>query len=115
MSLAPNDSLDIQTLQSRYRCGAWSAQGVQDEVLRRIEAYADPAVWIDRLTREEIMTQVKEAEGRRESGVPQPLLGVPFAVKDNIDVAGRVTTAACPDFAYRAARSATVVEKLFAA
>ncbi|MDB5357932.1 MAG: allophanate hydrolase [Phycisphaerales bacterium] len=115
MSLAPNDSLDIQTLLSRYRSGAWSPTAVLGEVLRRIEAHADPAVWIDRLTREEVMTQVNEAESRRESGVPQPLLGVPFAVKDNIDVAGRVTTAACPDFAYRAMRSATVVEKLCAA
>ena len=44
-----------------------------------------------------------------------PLYGVPFAVKDNIDVAGLPTTAACPAFSYVPARSATVVEKLEAA
>ena len=42
----------------------------------------------------------------------KPLFGVPFAVKDNIDVAGLPTTAACPAFAYRPERSAFVVEKL---
>ncbi|MDB5305169.1 MAG: allophanate hydrolase [Phycisphaerales bacterium] len=115
MSPAPTDSLDIQTLLSRYRSGAWTPQAVLDEVLRRIEAHADPAVWIDRLTRDEIMSQLKESQSRKDAGVAQPLMGVPFAVKDNIDVGGRVTTAACPDFAYRAARSATVVEKLCAA
>jgi allophanate hydrolase len=115
MSLAPIDSLDLQTLSARYRSGAWSPQMVLDEVLRRIEAYGDAAVWTDRLSRDEVMGQLKEATARRDAGVAQPLLGVPFAVKDNIDVAGRVTTAACPDYAYRATRSATVVEKLCAA
>ena len=44
-----------------------------------------------------------------------PLWGVPFAVKDNIDVAGLSTTAACPEFAYTPSTSATVVERLVAA
>jgi allophanate hydrolase len=44
-----------------------------------------------------------------------PLFGVPFAVKDNIDVAGLPTTAACPAFSYVPERSATAVEKLEAA
>ncbi len=41
-----------------------------------------------------------------------PLFGLPFAVKDNIDVAGLPTTAGCPAFAYAPARSASVVERL---
>ena len=44
-----------------------------------------------------------------------PLWGVPFAVKDNIDVAGMPTTAACPDYAYTPERSATAVGRLLAA
>lgn len=44
-----------------------------------------------------------------------PLWGVPFAVKDNIDVAGAPTTAACPAFAHAAERSAEVVRRLEAA
>jgi allophanate hydrolase len=41
-----------------------------------------------------------------------PLLGVPFAVKDNIDIAGQPTTAACPAFGFEAGASATVVQRL---
>ncbi|TVS00383.1 MAG: allophanate hydrolase, partial [Rhodospirillales bacterium] len=41
-----------------------------------------------------------------------PLYGIPFAVKDNIDVAGLPTTAACPEFAYSPGASAPVVETL---
>lgn len=48
-------------------------------------------------------------------GPDQPLWGIPFAVKDNIDVAGQPTTAACPAFAYTPERSATVVDRLRAA
>ncbi|MDP1007461.1 amidase family protein, partial [Klebsiella pneumoniae] len=43
-----------------------------------------------------------------------PLYGVPFAIKDNIDLAGIPTTAACPAFAYVPQHSATIVEQLIA-
>lgn len=43
-----------------------------------------------------------------------PLYGVPFAIKDNIDLAGIPTTAACPAFAYTPTQSATIVEQLIA-
>ncbi len=43
-----------------------------------------------------------------------PLYGVPFAIKDNIDLAGIETTAACPAFAYRAEQDATIVSQLIA-
>jgi allophanate hydrolase len=43
-----------------------------------------------------------------------PLYGVPFAIKDNIDLAGVPTTAACPAFAYTPERSASLVEQLIA-
>jgi len=44
-----------------------------------------------------------------------PLYGVPFAIKDNIDLAETTTTAGCPDFVYLPSKSATVVERLIAA
>jgi allophanate hydrolase len=76
-------------------------------------AHADPALWIHRLPDEAILhaAATLEAEGPRG----RPLWGVPFAVKDNIDVAGLPTTAACPDYAYLPERSATAVDRLLAA
>ena len=49
---------------------------------------------------------------RRAGPAGKPLFGVPFVVKDNIDVAGLPTTAACPAFAYQPAQSSFVVERL---
>lgn len=69
----------------------------------------DPA-WILRCDEAFIEAQLRALEGRACAGLP--LYGVPFAVKDNIDVAGLPTTAACPAFAYVAERHATVVQRL---
>jgi len=82
------------------------------ESLRRIQDYADPAVWIYRPPLAEIDAQVERALTRCRDGAPVPLLGMTVAVKDNIDVAGMPTTAGCPDFVYTPSQSATVVRKL---
>jgi allophanate hydrolase len=75
----------------------------------------DP-VWISRVSPEAVMARAGSLDActtvEREA---LPLFGIPFAVKDNIDVAGMPTTAACPEFAYVPERSATVVERLEAA
>src|SRR3954454_16913349 len=73
-------------------------------------AHADPAIWITRLPDGDVLAAAAalEREGRRE----RPLWGVPFAVKDNLDVAGWPTTAACPGFAYEATRTAPAVQRL---
>jgi allophanate hydrolase len=73
-------------------------------------AHADPAIWILRRAAEAILADAAtlEAEGPRH----RPLWGVPFAVKDNIDVAGMPTTAACPDFATTPDTDAPAVRRL---
>lgn len=73
-------------------------------------AHDDPAIWITRLPDEVVRAQTRalHAEGPRG----RPLWGVPFAVKDNIDVAGLPTTAACPGFAYSADTTAPAVQRL---
>jgi allophanate hydrolase len=48
-------------------------------------------------------------------GATGPLAGLRFAIKDNIDLAGVPTTAACPGFAHTPAQHAHVVERLLAA
>jgi len=84
--------------------------------LARCDAYAqrDPAVWLHRLTATEILTRSGERQ-RPDSASIAPLAGLTFAIKDNIDLAGAPTTAACPGFAYTPTESAHVVERLMAA
>ena len=73
-------------------------------------AVADPAIWITRIADEDVLAQaeVLELEGRNA----RPLWGLTVAVKDNIDVAGLPTTAACPDYAHVPTESAPSVRRL---
>jgi allophanate hydrolase len=93
------------------------AEEVASATLERITAYdaVQPQVWISRFPDAAILEAAREIDGRVRAGDRPRLAGVPFAVKDNIDVAGLPTTAACPDFAYRPERHAAVVQKLLEA
>lgn len=86
-----------------------------EEVWRRCNAYAerDPAVWIHRLPLETLRAHARRVAAAGPA--TQPLYGLTFAIKDNIDLAGEPTTAGCPGFAYTPAGSAGVVERLVAA
>jgi allophanate hydrolase len=84
---------------ARARCAAYAAE--------------DPAIWILLLSPEQVAGYVARSDAK--AGAAQPLKGLTFAIKDNIDLAGVPTTAACPDFAYTAERDATVVARLLAA
>lgn len=101
-------SFDLTTLSRCYTDGTCSPEDVIGEVYRRIAAFGERPVWI---------TLVPEAVARAaaKAAPAGPLHGIPFAVKDNIDVAGLPTTCACPEFAYVPDRSATVVDRLQAA
>ena len=81
-----------------------------DLVLERAEEAEDAGIWITRLTRAQILAYVG-ALGDRPPEC-RPLFGIPFVIKDNIDLAGVPTTAGCPAFAYLPARSAFVVGRL---
>ncbi len=84
------------------------------EVYDRIEAGPLAPVWIATVPREVAMARARVLE-RRVAGRALPLYGVPFAVKDNIDVEGIPTTAGCPAFAYTPSAIATVVRNLLQA
>ncbi|SEQ53336.1 allophanate hydrolase [Solimonas aquatica] len=103
----------IAALQALYRQGSLTPLQMMRELLARIAAYPDPAVWISRFDDGALL----ETAGRLgETPDPaRPLWGIPFAVKDNIDVAGLPTTAACPAYAYQPAEDAQVVARLRAA
>jgi allophanate hydrolase len=102
--------LSITELRRGYREGKLTARAVLEDVCARAAVSNEGNVWIRRLTRAEIMTYVEALERRSPSDLP--LYGIPFAIKDNIDLARIPTTAACGAFAYEPTQSASVVQKL---
>lgn len=107
---ATKDSLDLANLAKRYHHGGLTPSRLIENILTRIEARGDDHVWIHRRSREELMSAARSLEAQGPAG--KPLYGVPFAIKDNIDLAGCPTTAACPAFTYVAQDSATAVQRL---
>jgi allophanate hydrolase len=99
----------LLALRQAYTDGLRPEQVVA-EAFRRLDARGDPGIFIHE-AREQARAQATAL------GAPdgRPLWGVPFAVKDNIDVAGLPTSAACPDFAYEPAADAFAVARLRAA
>lgn len=101
----------LEALRAAYRDGLAPA-AVMREVDRRLAAADDPGIFISRFDRD-ALAAMAGALGPHDPALP--LWGVPFAVKDNIDLAGLPTTAACPAFAYAPERDAFVVARLRAA
>ncbi|MES2090487.1 MAG: allophanate hydrolase [Pseudomonadota bacterium] len=102
----------IAGLLAAYRQGDLSPSEVLSPFMSDPPTRDDPA-WICRASTVCIQQQLDRLTGH--SPATLPLYGIPFAVKDNIDVAGLLTTAACPAYAYTPTRSATAVERLLAA
>lgn len=102
-------SLDIGSLKAAYAAGTLTPTVLAQEIIRRTAD--DPnRVWIARLPDEAILTYAQALEGRDPDTLP--LYGIPFAIKDNIDLAGVPTTAACAEYAYTPEKHATVVQRL---
>jgi allophanate hydrolase len=99
--------MTLETLQREYVAGRDPAD-VLAEIYRRIAERGNDAVWIHLPPLDELLRDLPKDRSL-------PLYGIPFAVKDNIDVSGWPTTAACPEFAYVAKEDATVVARLRAA
>ncbi|WP_448207002.1 allophanate hydrolase [Azospirillum sp. sgz302134] len=108
-------NLEIAALSAAYADGSLTPEAVLDEVYARIGAKGERPVWIHLLQRAEVGMQLASARARKADGADLPLFGIPFAVKDNIDVAGLPTTAGCPDFAFMPERTATAVQRLIGA
>lgn len=105
----------LDALRRRYAANPQALLDVVEDTLARLDACDDPAVFISRVPPEDLRAAAKNLLERAPDPASLPLWGVPYAVKDNIDVAGLATTAACPDFAYVAEKDATVVARLRAA
>ena len=106
-----------RTIAAEVQARRKTARSVAEAALERIAAYdaVQPQVWISRAAADAVLAQADEIDRRVAAGETLPLAGVPFAVKDNLDVAGLATTAACPAFAYAPEESSAVVQRLQAA
>jgi allophanate hydrolase len=107
------DSLLISDLRSGYLAGRFTPAEIMGRLMDRADRAAQHHIWISRLSRNQVMSHVEALQARSIDDLP--LYGIPFVIKDNIDLAGVPTTAACPPFAYTPARSATVVQRLLEA
>jgi allophanate hydrolase len=81
-----------------------------ERALHADRTQADPALWITRLPNDAVLTRARELQAEGARG--RRFWGVPFAVKDNIDVAGMPTTAACPAYAHIPTATAPAVQRL---
>ena len=98
--------------QDGYRSGSQQPRNL----LEALDLKANDTAWITRIDGARFNAQIDDLDARLEEVGGDfnklPLYGIPFAVKDNIDVAGWPTTAGCPEFAYIASSDATVVQRL---
>lgn len=100
------------SLHAAYQAGV-SPQAVMAEALRRLEAANDPGIFLDITPPEAMAAAISALPGF--DPVAYPLWGLPVAVKDNIAVAGRPMTAACPAFRHIPTEDAEAVRRLRAA
>ena len=106
--------LPIAELQEQYKRGLANPEMIISSVFDRIQKYEaiDPAVWISKQSREDVLAAAKALSAQYAGKPLPPLFGIPFAVKDSIDVEGCVTTLACESFAYTANSTAPAVQRV---
>ena len=99
----------VEELLAAYRSGACTPVEVIERCIQSRRTSPD-GVWISQVEESVLRDQARTLQVR--SAEQLPLFGVPFAIKDNIDLAGLPTTAACPAYAYHPQASAFVVQRL---
>ena len=100
----------VTALLASYREGRSDPREVIDSLLAREREADSHHVWITRVASEDLRRRAAELSKLDPHSLP--LYGIPFAIKDNIDLAGLPTTAACPSYAYMPPESAPVVQRL---
>ena len=105
--------LSIAGLSQAYRDGELTPTALVDMLWQRLESAPARGIWISRLPFERLLAYAAALAEQAPDDLP--LYGIPFAIKDNIDLADLPTTAACPAYAYQPQQSAFVVQQLIAA
>src|SRR5882724_7078060 len=103
----------VAAIVAAHRAGTMTPAQTVARSYQRIRDYNDPAVFISLRDEKAALAEAEALAAKDASTLP--LLGVPLAVKDNIDALGMATTAACPAFSYSPAHDSTAVAKLRAA
>jgi allophanate hydrolase len=112
--LGPRVTETVAAILAAHRAGHLSPAQTVARSYQRIRDHNDPAIFISLRDEKQALAEAERLAARKDAAL-LPLYGIPVAVKDNIDVAGLPTTAACPAFAYTPARDATSVARLRAA
>jgi allophanate hydrolase len=103
----------VAAIVAAHRAGTMSPAQTVARSFQRIRDHNDPAIFISLRAEKEALAEAEAVSA--EHAAQLPLYGIPVAVKDNIDVAGLPTTAACPAFSYLPSHDATSVARLRAA
>ncbi|MEA2968722.1 MAG: allophanate hydrolase [Alphaproteobacteria bacterium] len=103
----------VAAIVEAHRSGTSSPEATVARTYARIRAHGDPAIFITLRAEADALAEAAALAANGDTDLP--LYGVPFAVKDNIDVKGLPTTAACPAFSYDPGKDATSVARLKAA
>lgn len=105
-----NAPLDLTSLTRLYRSGGLTPGALVAGLIERLAARGDDHVWIYRIPDADLMARAAALEKAGPEGLP--LYGIPFAIKDNMDVAGLTTTAGCPAYAYVPDETAPAIARL---
>jgi len=100
----------VAEILEAYRSGAARPEDIVARSYARIRAHDDPAIFISLRDEAELLAEARALQQAGKTSLP--LYGIPVAVKDNIDVKGLPTTAACPAYSYRPNKDAACVAKL---
>ena len=103
-------NLTISHLRDAYKKQTLTPEQLVDTISQRCQQFKDHEIWIHKLTREELQPYLDNLKNKSVDDLP--LYGIPFAIKDNINLAGIETTAACRAFANTPESSAFVVQQL---
>jgi allophanate hydrolase len=104
----------VAAIVAAHRAGTLTPAQTIARSFQRIRDHNDPAIFISLREEKDAIAEAESLSARKDAK-ELPLLGVPVAVKDNIDVLGLATTAACPAFSYSPSFDATAVARLRAA
>jgi len=106
-------NLNIENLRQKYIDKTLSVKEVLVSIKNKIEETKDYNIWIYTLNDKELEVYIKNLENEKPEDLP--LYGIPFAIKDNIDLENIPTTAGCKEYEYTPKESAYVVNELIKA